>query len=120
MDTQEITLPISGKVVVIRAYTTHKDDLAAERVLYANVNANKAGDFDFPVGNIMAMNEVYARRLVISVDGNSNRTHVESEIDNLRSKDYEAIEKVTNEIVEGDSPKAQGVLSGSRNSTDKK
>lgn len=118
-DTIQITLPISGKVVEIRNYTTRKDDQLAERILYAGVVSEK-GDTKFPVINATAMIECYVRRLVSTVDGDSNRSQVEKFLDDIHSKDYEEVEKRVVEVVEEHSPKAKEVMSASEKSSSQK
>lgn len=117
-DTIEVTLP-SGKKAVVRNYTTYKDDELGVAALYNGVSSGSNGDFSFPVANIDAMSHVYVRRLTQSIDGSDNRSHVETQIENMRSTDYEVLEKTVSEVVDEHSPKAKGVLSDSTTNTRK-
>lgn len=119
-DTIAITLPVSNKKVEVRNYTNRKDDRLAEQILYAGVDADATGNFKFPVNNVMQMNEVYVSRMLTSVDGDTNRATIEKFLDDIHSKDYEAIESKVLEVVEEHSPKAQEVLNASKNDTNKK
>lgn len=119
-DTITVILPVSGKTVVIRNYTTRKDDQVSNEALYRGVSAknSEAGTaVDFPIGNVMASQEAYVPRLVQSIDGSSN---VQKMIEDLRSEDYEALEKAVLEIVEEHSPKAKGGKSASDKATNEK
>ena len=115
-DTKEIKLP-SGRSVVIRNYTTNKDDSIGESVLYRGVGADNSGNFSFPISNVAEMTASYVRRLTVSVDGDSNRSTVESALDDMRSTDYEVLEKAVSEVVDASSPKAKGVLTTSNDLT---
>lgn len=121
MDEVTIKLPHSGKEVVIRNYTTHKDDEKAEELMYVGVNAEqkfsekvKKPDqtIKFPVANIAASSRVYLYRLVKSIDGETQ--NLREVIDDLRSADYEAIEEAVDKIVEEHSPKAKKAKSSSK------
>ncbi len=72
-DTIEITLPVSGKKVEIRNYTTRLDDEKSEAVMFLGVEAkaNLEGEksFSMPMANAMESEHIYVRRLVTSVDG---------------------------------------------------
>lgn len=120
MDTVVITLPVSGKEVVIRNYTTRKDDKLSNAFLFAGVKASqKGGDssVDFPISNVMASQEAYIPRLVQSVGGDSD---VDQALEDLHSKDYDLIEKTVEKIVEENSPKAKEVKKASENATPQK
>jgi len=113
-DTIEIKLPVSGKTVVIRNYTTRNDDEKSEDILYLGVNADqKSGvagseqSVKFPLANVMASTEVYVKRLTISIDGETN--NIATQLGELRSADYAAIQKAVEEVVETNSPKASTV-----------
>lgn len=127
MDTIEITLPVSGKKVEIRNYTTRNDDEKAEHALYLGVDANieeaKKGkdgkaNIRFPMANLTAQNHIYIRRLVQSIDGDS--TNVALALGELRSADYEAIEAAVEKIVEENSPKVKEAKKASANATSEK
>lgn len=121
MDTVEITLPVSNKKVVIRNYTTRKDDDTAEAVMYAGVNAVGDGTdqkISFPLANVMASQRAYIPLLVLSIDGAAD--DIKTGIDNLRSEDYTALESAVNKIVDEHSPKASAVNAASQTSTIKK
>ncbi len=125
MDTVELKLPSSGKTVVLRNYTTRKDDIKAEEYLYAGVNAEQKdtvsgaeNKVNFPIANVMASQACYIPRLVQSIDGDS--TGMQEKIEDLRSQDYKALEEKVDEIVEANSPKAVGALKASTDNTPKK
>jgi len=109
-DTIEVKLPKSEKLVVIRNYTTRKDDLKAEEALYRGVDvkaktqSTEGANVDFPISNVMASKAVSVRRLVQSIDGDS--TNLESQLENLRTEDYEVIDDAVQEILDKYSPKA--------------
>ena len=119
MDTVELKLPVSGKVVVIRNYTTRNDDERAEKLLYVGVeakqNSKDGTNLTLPLANVMASQAAYIPRLVTEIDGDSSNILIR--LGDLRSKDYEAIETKVDEIVEENSPKAKPGKSGSKNST---
>lgn len=102
-DEKDITLP-SGKIVTIRSYTTHADDTQAEAALYSGVTADKEGDINFPIANVMASTDVYVRRLVKSIDGETK--NIQSLLDNLRSEEYSMIKDAVDEVTSVQSPKA--------------
>lgn len=114
-----ITLPVSGKEVVIRNYTTRKDDKVAEDALYAGVKTTASQgvkpSMEFPLASVMASTEAYVRRLVKSIDGSSS--NIALALDDLRSEDYLAIETAVNRVVEENSPKAQKVANASATNT---
>lgn len=115
-DTKEINLP-SGRVAIIRNYTTNKDDTIAESVLYRGVGADTKGEFTFPISNISEMTTAYVRRLTVAIDGDNNRATIESALDDMRSTDYEVLEKEVSAVVDASSPKAKGVLTTSNDLT---
>ncbi len=119
MDTIDITLPVSGKVVVIRNYTTKADDKSSDAALYVGVDMEKSEESDgkvtFPIANVMASSDVYVRRLVQSIDGDNQ--NIALRLEELRSLDYEAISQAVDKIVKDNSPKAKGVASASENDT---
>lgn len=121
MDTVEITLPVSNKKVVLRNYTTRKDDDIAEAVLYDGVAADQVqgGEqkISFPIYNVMASQRAYIPLLVKKIDGEDV---TQSMIDDLRSEDYAVLEKAVERIVEEHSPKAKEALKASASSTTKK
>lgn len=123
-DTIEFKLPVSGKIVTIRNYTTHNDDLASEKVLYASVEAkmNDKGkkSFTIPVANAVASEAVYISRLVRAIDGNDSRSFIEEALGEMRSADYEELEKKVAEIVEENSPKAKEAKKASKQDSDQK
>jgi hypothetical protein len=122
-DTIEITLPISESKVEIRNYTTRADDERSEQVLYRGVEieqrakgANKSGDeqkITFPIANVMAAQESYIPRLVQSIDGDSS--NIKIRLTELRSEDYEAVEKAVEKVVDEHSPKAKEAKKASKN-----
>ena len=110
-DVNEITLPISGKIVQVRNFTTRNDDEKADEALYRGVGANgKPGSsdvsVDIPLSNIMNQTAVYVRRLVVSVDGVSGSSVIEM-LGKLRTQDYEAVEEEVQKVVDSNSPKAK-------------
>ncbi len=108
MDTVEITLPKSQKKVVIRSYTTHKDDSVAEAALTANVIQSDPTTAPlYPVINFSNYRKAYINSLTISVDGKSD--DIETQLESLRSIDYAAVDEAVDKIVQGNSPKAQEV-----------
>jgi hypothetical protein len=126
MDSVEITLPVSGSKVEIRNYTTKADDIKAEAVLYAGVSAtpqtDKEGkttaDIKFPVANMSGSLDVYVNRLVQSLDGDN--TNLKLKLENLRSKDYQAISDAVDKIVSDNSPKVTEAKEASINLTTEK
>lgn len=119
MDEIELKLPVSGKTVVIRNYTTRKDDEMSQAILYAGVTATSktaakvdSQSVEFPLTNVVSSEQVYVSRLVQSIDGSRNVPH---ELESLRSLDYAAIEEAVSKIVEENSPKAKA---GKKNSSD--
>lgn len=124
-DTIEITLPVSNKVVVIRNYTTRNDDEKAEDTLYLGVAADQTSGVDgdsrsvkFPLANVMASQDVYVKRLVSSIDGDS--TNIRTRLGELRTADYQAIEAAVEKIVETNSPKASEAKKASPINTNEK
>jgi len=124
-DTIEITLPVSNKVVVIRNYTTRNDDEKAEDTLYLGVAADQTSGVDgdsrsvkFPLANVMASQDVYVKRLVSSIDGDS--TNIRTRLGELRTADYQAIEAAVEKIVEINSPKASEAKKASPINTNEK
>lgn len=120
MDEVEVKLPVSGKTVVIRNYTTRKDDARSEAVLYAGVTARqdslkKGQNIEFSMAALKASQEVYVERLVMSVDGKSD--NLSEQIENLRSEDYEVLEEAVNKVVEEHSPKAKKAKENSKADT---
>lgn len=104
-DTLEITLPISGKKVELRCYTTMADDIAASAELTAGVNQDpETGTITYPVINILNHKQCYVRRLINSID--SVNTDLGLAIGALRSQDYAAIEAEVDKIISINSPKA--------------
>jgi hypothetical protein len=122
-DTVEVKLPVSNSTVVIRNYTTRADDKRAEEVLYAGVKADQdmadtsKSTVSFPLANIMASQQSYIPRLVVSIDGDSS--DISNKLDNLRSADYEAVEKAVGKVVEENSPKARAAKTASKSDTNK-
>lgn len=114
MDDVTITLPVSNKEAVIRGYTTHADDDAAEQLMYDGVNAqtDEKGNqkFSLSMAKIMASKKVYVGRLVKTIDGLPVQ---KSSLGELHSKDYEAIKDAVDRIVEDNSPKAAEALKAS-------
>ncbi len=114
-----ITLPVSGKKVVIRNYTTVNDDEMSEQVLYEGVAAgtNAEGDMNlsFPIANVMNSKKVYIKNLVSSIDGITDRLNIL--LGELRTADYTAISEAVGTIVEQDSPKALAAKTASKNNT---
>lgn len=116
-DTIELKLPVSGKTVVIRNYTTNRDDEIAETLMYMGVNTEtkitgdkKASEemlVKLPMGNIMASKRAYVPELVQSIDGSSE--NITEQLGNLRSEDFKAIADKVEEIVDEHSPKATAV-----------
>lgn len=105
MDTIEIKLPASGKTAVIRNYTTRADDEAAEELLYKGVNATSGKDgerTEFPLANVMLSQDVYVKRLVVSLEGST-----EFDLGQLRTEDYKAIEAAVEKVTSKYSPKAK-------------
>jgi putative protein kinase ArgK-like GTPase of G3E family len=125
-DTVEIKLPLSGSTVVIRNYTTRKDDRKAGEILYRGVDSEQEADENkkpkmkvkFPIANVVASEESYIPRLVQSIDGDS--TNLELRLDDLKSEDYEAVEKAVEKIVDEHSPKAREAKKASKDDTNKK
>ena len=119
MDEVVINLPVSNKEVVIRNYTTRKDDDRAEALMYAGVTADPGVDgrptMTFPVANMMASKRSYIPRLVQLIDGNSQ--NIPALLDDLRSEDYAAIETEVEKIVEEHSPTAQEAKNASSSTT---
>ncbi len=98
-DKIEITTP-SGKVVVIRNYTTRADDAAAQDVINKGTKI-VAGDSGEPVLEMtleatQGAQDVYVQRLVESIDGSSD--NIAGQLLELRSADYAAIDKAVSEI----------------------
>jgi len=120
-DTITITLPVSGKLVEIRNYTTRKDDEKSETALFAGVNvtassaSKKAQEFDFPLSNAQASQAIYVTRLVQSIDG--DRENLTEAIEDLRSQDYEVLSDAVQQIVDENSPKAKRELKNSQAAT---
>lgn len=117
-DTIEVTLPVTGKKVVIRNYTTRADDAASERVLYNGVDAKQSGtdqEITFPIENIMSSQSVYIPRLVLSVDGNED--NIGKQLEDLRTEDYDVVEKAVEGVVNEHSPKAKGAGNASKATT---
>lgn len=120
MDTKEITLPVSEQKVEIRNYLTKKDEMKAEAILYSGVAANSdtsgaQGNISFPLANVMASDDVYVRRLVQSIGGDNS--NIAERLEDMNLKDYEAIKKVVDEIVNEYSPKAKEAKKASKNAT---
>jgi len=108
-DTIEVKLPKSNKIVVIRNYTTRKDDIKAEEALYRGVDVkgkagNKDVDVDFPIANVMDSKAVSVRRLVQSIDDDS--TNIQAQLEDLRTEDYTVIDDAVQKILDTYSPKA--------------
>lgn len=114
MDTIEIKLP-SGKIAIVRNYTTRGDDEVAEQLLFKGVEAEQNGENEskvkFPIANVMASQRVYIKLLVETIDGET------PDFGALRSADYEALEVAVNKIVEQNSPKAQEAAKASKLNT---
>jgi hypothetical protein len=122
-DTIELKLPISGKTVTIRNYTTRNDDSKANEAMYRGVNAEgEAGssksNIAFPLANIMESKDIYVRRLVQDIDGNNQ--NIVEQLGDLRSGDYEAIVDKVDEIVDQNSPKAKEAKKASKEATNEK
>lgn len=114
MDTTTVTLPVSGKKVEVRNYTTVADDNKSDSVLFAGVtldqNASKEqlSSFKFPFFNLMESQRVYVNSLVKSIDGNSE--DLIKQIDELRSEDYKVLQEAVDKIVQEHSPKVKKAL----------
>lgn len=123
MDTIEITLPVSGKKVEIRNYTTEADDEKSESVLYLGVNAEQdmikgKGDsqkLTFPIANVMASKKAYVPRLVTSIDGDNS--NIALRLKELRSADYAYLSNEVERIVEENSPKVNEARKASNKTT---
>ena len=106
VDTIEVTLPVSGKLVVLRNYTKRSDEVAYNSVLYKNVEVGAdQSDFTMPLQNSLDAKDVYVRRLTISIGGSEE--DIDSEIENLRVQDYDELAKAVDAIVDANSPKAK-------------
>lgn len=123
-DTLEVKLP-SGKVAVIRNYTTRADDAKAEQVLYSGVEATQSQDdadssptVKISMANVTASKNSYILGLTQSIDGDS--TDLEHRINELRSTDYAVLEEAVNKVVEENSPKAQEAKNASKPATNAK
>lgn len=122
-DEIDIKLPVSGKTVTIRNFTTRSDDEKAEDVLYFGVSTDETLSKDgsvekrtkFPYANIMASQDVYVKRLVKSIDGDNKDLY--SKLLDLRTDDYKAIQDAVEKITDTNSPKASEAESASTNST---
>jgi len=114
VDTTEVTLPTSGKKVVIRNYTTDADDTAYNRELFDKVVVQSDKSFDIPMLNTLNASKVYVHRLVQSIDGEQSSTEI---LSNLRSEDFKAIQDVVDKISGTDSPKAKAGDESSKNDT---
>ena len=108
-DEVSIKLPISDKTVVIRNYTTRKDDARAAALVNAGVIAEtkslKDQSVKFSMEALRASQESYIYRLVKSIDGNTE--NIEAQLDELRTADFELIEQTVEKIVEENSPKVK-------------
>lgn len=114
-DSTEITLPVSNKKVELRTYTTRKDDMRSQEILYMGVNSKMSMsdkgskdtkmDMDFPIANVMASREAYVPRLVMTIDGNAS--NIQNQIDELHSKDYSYLFNEVEKIVDENNPKAE-------------
>lgn len=122
MDDVTVVLPVSKRQVIIRGYTTHGDDEAAEQMMYDGVDATTDAEgnqkFSLSMSKVMASKRIYIERMVKSVDGDSRG--IANQLSDLHSKDYEAVKLAVDSIVEAHSPKAQEVLNASENSTTQK
>lgn len=121
MDTIEITLPHSQKVVEVRGYTTEADDEVSEQILFAGVEAEQQDDkqkISFPIANVMASQKCYVARLVKSIGGEPG--NIKERLSELRSVDYKAVSEAVEKIVAEHSPKATEAKNVSKNSTLKK
>lgn len=94
-DRIEIMTP-TGKKVVIRNYTTHGDDLQAEKIINAGITASttKNGEPTFQVSleSSAEAERKYVELLVETVDGEK------PDFEKLRSEDYAAIATAVREI----------------------
>lgn len=101
---KEVTLPVSGKKVNVRNYTTQADDRAADHVLMDGVTFDTTGQMNMPGENPNRKRRKYVELLVQDIDGNSD--DIPLQLDNLRSQDYSHLQDVVDKIVEENSPKA--------------
>lgn len=109
-DTISVKLPFSGKEVLIRNYTTSKDDNIADSIMYRNVHATGTGDsksISMPISDVLESETSYVNRLVISIDGSIDK--IAENLEELRSQDYKAISDKVAEVVSENSPKAKAV-----------
>lgn len=125
MDEIDIKLPVSGKTVTIRNYTTRADDEKAEDVLYLGVassetvtNGKSESQTRFPLVNVMASRDVYVKRLVKSLDGDNK--NIPTRLLELRSADYKAIQDAVEKITDENSPKVPEAESASSKDTSEK
>lgn len=100
-----ITLPVSGKEVVIRNYTTKADEVAAHDTMYKDAYFADNDGGKIPMGNAIKVKELYVKRLVRSIDGEIHG--IENKLLELRSTDYRAIDEAVEKIVGEFDPKDQ-------------
>lgn len=118
-DSIEITLPVSGKKVVIRNYTTVKDDNIAEAILKSGVasdtNAKGETSVKIPLINISNSTRSYVDLLTQSIDGNGD--DIKTQVDNLRSLDFKKLESTVDKIIEENSPKVVAAKTALKSNT---
>lgn len=103
-DTTEVKLP-SGKVAIIRNYTTQGDDREAGRLTDAGTTVSLDGEgrktVSISAEAISQTYRFYVESLVRSIDGNGD--NIPQQLDDLRSEDYQAIYEAVEKII----PKAK-------------
>jgi len=109
-DKLEVKLP-SGKLAVIRNYTTRADEAAYNSYLYEGVSVSASEElgtnFALPIQNSLNAKDSYVRRLLVSLDGSTE--DLMAKINELRSTDYEALDEAVGKVVDSNSPKAAAV-----------
>jgi hypothetical protein len=98
-DTKEIITPNNRKVV-IRTYTTHGDDLEAERLQNEGmtVEADETGkpNIHVSVGAALAADRRYVELLVQSIDGDT--ANIPARLKEMRSEDYATVDEAVRNI----------------------
>lgn len=105
METKSINLP-SGKVAVIRAFTTRGDDRQASEVLNRGVVAKQVGDgtsIEFSLEAMQASQAKYVELLTVTIDDEPCNLAL---LDALTSADYDTLDRAVSEVTTNLDPKA--------------
>ena len=101
-ETKEVKLP-SGKIAVIKTYTTRGDDRVANEILNEGVTVTKTEQgepsIEFSLRAMTESQAKYVERLVVSIDGAPVNA---SMLDQLPSQDYNALDAAVAEVTKVD------------------